>query len=68
MISPLPPCGRGAGGEGFLSSPALGEGLGVRAFSPRPLWERGRGRGPAPLSRRRTKVPSLLSLIPNPSP
>jgi len=40
-LSPLPPCGRGAGGEG-LPSPALGEGLGVRV-SPLLLWERGWG-------------------------
>jgi len=41
-LSPLPPCGSGAGSEGLLPSPALGAGLGVRV-SPLLLWERGWG-------------------------
>jgi len=56
-VSPLSRSGRGAGGEGNLPSPVLGEGPGVRVsplarpgrgaggegVSPLPFWERGRG-------------------------
>ncbi len=56
------PCGRGAGGEGTLPSPLVGEGLGVRAG-----FDKLNPAGFDTLAAIAPQ-PATFSLIPNPSP